>query len=256
MRWLNMPEKTMAEKNVKILGIVISVFLIICSLGFVGNIIYEINSLTVVNNIIYYVVDIVAQGMLLTAFVFLAVSILSKNKLKIDIIKVFAGLFLIANILYLSNGLYQLVVIFGADILCILEAVFRKPLYYLFTVSKIAIAATILFLNKRNKLVPDNKKAKRILSILFAISFCLYCLFETGKFGLTSSLTSFMTFITSSDNSAGGLFNGIFISFFLNIIFMLAEYIPLFLFFVIYPKGNFDKKLKISLGEYNNEKVR
>lgn len=256
MRLLNMPKKTMAEKNVKILGIVISAFLIICSLGFVGNIIYEINSLTVVNNIIYYVVDIVAQGMLLTAFVFLAVSILSKNKLKIDIIKVFAGLFLIANILYLSNGLYQLVVIFGADILCILEAVFRKPLYYLFTVSKIAIAAAILFFNKRNMLAPENKKAKCILLILFAISFCLYCFFEIGKFGLTSSLTSFMTFITSSDNSAGGLFNGIFISFFLNIIFMLAEYIPLFLFFVIYPKGNFDKKLKISLGEYNNEKVR
>lgn len=85
MRLLNMPKKTMAEKNVKILGIVISAFLIICSLGFVGNIIYEINSLTVVNNIIYYVVDIVAQGMLLTAFILLAVSILSKNKLKIDI---------------------------------------------------------------------------------------------------------------------------------------------------------------------------
>ena len=43
MRLLNMPKKTMAEKNVKILGIVISAFLIICSLGFVGNIIYEIN---------------------------------------------------------------------------------------------------------------------------------------------------------------------------------------------------------------------
>ena len=122
--------------------------------------------------------------------------------------------------------------------------------------TKIAIAAARLFFNKRNMLAPENKKAKCILLILFAISFCLYCLFETGKFGLTSSLTSFMTFITSSDNSAGGLFNGIFISFFLNIIFMLAEYIPLFLFFVIYPKGNFDKKLKISLGEYNNEKVR
>lgn len=256
MRWLNMPEKTMAEKNVKILGIVISVFLIICSLGFVGNIIYEINSLTVVNNIIYYVVDIVAQGMLLTAFILLAVSILSKNKLKIDKIKVFAGLFLIANILYLSNGLYQSVVIFGADILSVFGTVFSKPLYYLFTASKIAIAAAILFFNKRNMLAPENKKAKCILLILFAISFCLYCFFEIGKFGLTSSLTSFMTFITSSDNSAGGLFNGIFISFFLNIIFMLAEYIPLFLFFVIYPKGNFDKKLKISLGEYNNEKVR
>ena len=242
MRLLNMPKKTMAEKNVKILGIVISAFLIICSLGFVGNIIYEINSLTVVNNIIYYVVDIVAQGMLLTAFVFLAVSILSKNKLKIDIIKVFAGLFLIANILYLSNGLYQSVVIFGADILSVFGTVFSKPLYYLFAASKIAIAAAILFFNKRNMLAPENKKAKCILLILFAISFCLYCFFEIGKFGLTSSLTSFMTFITSSDNSAGGLFNGIFISFFLNIIFMLAEYIPLFLFFVIYPKGNFDKK--------------
>ena len=76
MRWLNMPKKTMAEKNFKITGIVISVFLIICSLGYAGNIIYEINSLTVVNNIIYYVVDIVTQGMLLTAFVFLAVSII------------------------------------------------------------------------------------------------------------------------------------------------------------------------------------
>ena len=256
MRWLNMPKKTMAEKNFKITGIVISVFLIICSLGYAGNIIYEINSLTVVNNIIYYVVDIVTQGMLLTAFVFLAVSILSKNKLKIDIIKVFAELFLIANILYLTNGLYQLVIVFGADILSIFGTVCSKPLYYLFTASKIAIAAAILFFNKRNMLAPENKKAKRILSILFAISFCLYCFFEIGKFGLTSSLTSFMTFITSSDNSAGGLFNGIFISFFLNIIFMLAEYIPLFLFFVIYPKGNFDKKLKISLGEYNNEKVR
>ena len=256
MRWLNMPEKTRAEKNLKILGIVISVFLIICSLGYVGNILYEVYSLSVVNNIIYYVVDIVAQAMLLSAFILLALSILSKNKLKIDVIKVFAELFLIANILYLSNGLYQLVVIFGADIFSVLEAVFSKPLYYLFTASKIAIAAAILFFYKRNMLVPDNKKAKRILSILFAISFCLYCFFEIGKFGLTSSLTSFMTFITSSDGSAGGLFNGIFISFFLNIIFMLAEYIPLFLFFVIYPKGNFDKKLKISLGEYNNEKVR
>ena len=251
-----MPEKTRAEKNLKILGIVISVFLIICSLGYVGNILYEVYSLSVVNNIIYYVVDIVAQAMLLSAFILLALSILSKNKLKIDIIKVFAGLFLIANILYLSNGLYQSVVIFGADILSVFGTVFSKPLYYLFTASKIAIAAAILFFNKRNMLAPENKKAKCILLILFAISFCLYCFFEIGKFGLTSSLTSFMTFITSSDNSAGGLFNGIFISFFLNIIFMLAEYIPLFLFFVIYPKGNFDKKLKISLGEYNNEKVR
>ena len=241
-----MVEKLRAEKNVRILGIVISVLLIICSLGFVGNILYEIFSLTVVNNIIYYVVDIVSQGMLLTAFVLLAVLILSKNKLKIDIIKIFAELFLIANILYLTNGLYQLFVVFGADILCILEAVYRKPLFYLFAVSKIAIAAAILFFNKRNKLAPDNKKAKRILSILFVISFCLYCLFETGKFGLTSSLTSFMTFITSSDNSAGGLFNGIFISFFLDIIFMLAEYIPLFLFFVKYPKEYLDKKAVVS----------
>ena len=242
MRWLNMPEKTRVEKNVKILGIVISVFLIICSLGCAGNILYEIYSITAVNNKIYYVVDIVAKLMLLTAFILLAVSILSKNKLKIDIIKIFAELFLIANILYLSNGLYQLVIVFGADILSIFGTVFSKPLYYLFTASKIAIAAAILFFNKRNMLVPDNKKAKRILSILFAISFCLYCFFEIRKFGLTSSLTSFMTFITSSDNSAGGLFNGIFISFFLNIIFMLAEYIPLFLFFVIYPKEYIDKK--------------
>lgn len=242
MRWTGMLEKFRAEKNVKILGIVISAFLIICSLGFVGNILYEIYSFTVVNNIIYYVVEIVAQGMLLTAFILLALSILSKNKLKIDIIKVFAELFLIANILYLTNGLYQLVVIFGADIFGILGVLLSKPLYYLLMVSKILIAAAILFFNKRNMLAPDNKKAKRILSILFAISFCLYCLFEIGKFGLTSSLTSFMTFITSSDNSAGGLFNGIFISFFLNIIFMLAEYIPLFLFFVIYPKEYLDKK--------------
>ena len=237
-----MVKKLRAEKNVRILGIVISVLLIIRSLGFVGNILYEIYSFTVVNNIIYYVVDIVSQGMLLTAFILLAVTILKKNKLNIDIIKIFAELFLIANILYLTNGLYQLVIVFGADILCILEAVFRKPLFYLFAVSKIAIATAILFFNKRNMLAPDNKKAKRILSILFVISFCLYCLFETGKFGLTSSLTSFMTYITSSDNSAGGLFNGIFISFFLDIIFMLAEYIPLFLFFVIYPKEYLDKK--------------
>lgn len=234
MRWMNMLERIKAEKNVKITGIVISVFLIICSLGYAGNILYEIYSITVVNNIIYYVVDIVAKLMLLTAFILLAVSILSKNKLKIDIIKIFAELFLIANILYLTNGLYQLVALFGADVFSILEAVFSKPLYYLFTVSKIAIAAAILFLNKRNKLVPENKSAKRILSILFAISFCLYCLFEIGKFGLTSSLASFMTFITSSDGGDSGLFNGIFISFLLNIIFMLAEYIPLFLFFVIY----------------------
>ena len=234
MRWTGMLEKFRAEKNIKILGIVISAFLIICSLGFVGNILYEIYSLTVVNNKIYYVVEIVAQVMLLTAFILLALSILSKNKLKIDIIKIFAELFLIANILYLSNGLYQLVVIFGADILSVFGTVFSKPLYYLFTASKIAIAAAILFFNKRNMLAPENKKAKRILSILFVISFCLYCFFEMGKFGLTSSLASFMTFITSYDGSTGGLFNGIFISFFLNIIIMLAEYIPLFLFFVIY----------------------
>lgn len=242
MRWLNLLKKIKAEKNLKIFGIVISVFLIICSLGYVGNILYEIYSLSVVNNIIYYVVEIVAQVMLLTAFILLAVSILSKNKLKIDVIKVFAELFLIANILYLTNGLYQLVIVFGADILSIFGTVFSKPLYYLFIASKLAIATAILFFNKRNKLVPDNKSAKLILSILFLISFCLYCFFEIGKFGLTSSLTSFMTFITSSDNSAGGLFNGIFISFFLNIIFMLAEYIPLFLFFVIYPKEYIDKK--------------
>ena len=248
-----MVEKLRAEKNVRILGIVISVLLIICSLGFVGNILYEIFSLTVVNNILYYVVDIVAQAMLLTSFILLAVLILGKNKLKIDIIKIFAELFLIANILYLTNGLYQLFVVFGADILCILEAVYRKPLFYLFAVSKIAIAAAILVFNKRNMLAPDNKKAKRILSILFVISFCLYCLFETGKFGLTSSLTSFMTFITSSDNSAGGLFNGIFISFFLDIIFMLAEYIPLFLFFVIYPKEKYESG-QISLEKYNSVK--
>lgn len=75
-----MLERIKAEKNVKILGIVISVFLIICSLGYVGNILYEIYSFKVVNNIIYYVVDVVAKLMLLTAFILLAVSILNKNK--------------------------------------------------------------------------------------------------------------------------------------------------------------------------------
>ncbi|MCI2113094.1 MAG: hypothetical protein LKJ92_06425, partial [Ruminococcus sp.] len=94
-----MLEKLRVEKNVRILGVVISVLLIIRSLGFVGNILYEIYSFTVVNNIIYYVVDIVSQGMLLTAFVLLAVTILNKNKHNIDIIKIFAELFLIANIL-------------------------------------------------------------------------------------------------------------------------------------------------------------
>jgi len=236
-----MPEKTRVEKNVRILGIVISVLLIICSLGFVVNILYEIYSFTVVNNIIYYVVDIVSQGMLLTAFVLLAVTILTKNKHKIDIIKIFAELFLIANILYLTNGLYQLFVVFGADILCILEAVFSKPLFYLFAVSKIAIATAILVFNKKNKLVPENKTAKLIISILFAISFCMYCLFEIGTLGLD---ISFITFILSdnSGNINSVFSNGIYISFFVNIIFLLAEYIPLFLFFVIYPKEYLDKK--------------
>lgn len=236
-----MPEKTRVEKNVRILGIVISVLLITCSLGFVGNILYEIYSFTVVNNIIYYVVDIVSQGMLLTAFVLLAVTILTKNKHKIDIIKIFAELFLIANILYLTNGLYQLFVVFGADILCILEAVFSKPLFYLFAVSKIAIATAILVFNKKNKLVPENKTAKLIISILFAVSFCLYCLFEIGTLGLD---ISFITFILSdnSGNINSVFSNGIYISFFVNIIFLLAEYIPLFLFFVIYPKEYLDKK--------------
>lgn len=236
-----MPEKTRVEKNVRILGIVISVLLIICSLGFVGNILYEIYSFTVVNNIIYYVVDIVSQGMLLTAFVLLAVTILTKNKHKIDIIKIFAELFLIANILYLTNGLYQLFVVFGADVLCILEAVFSKPLFYLFAVSKIAIATAILVFNKKNKLVPENKTAKLIISILFAVSFCLYCLFEIGTLGLD---ISFITFIMSdnSGNINSVFSNGIYISFFVNIIFLLAEYIPLFLFFVIYPKEYLDKK--------------
>lgn len=236
-----MPEKTRVEKNVRILGIVISVLLIICSLGFVGNILYEIYSFTVVNNIIYYVVDIVSQGMLLTAFVLLAVTILTKNKHKIDIIKISAELFLIANILYLTNGLYQLFVVFGADILCILEAVFSKPLFYLFAVSKIAIATAILVFNKKNKLVPENKTAKLIISILFAVSFCLYCLFEIGTLGLD---ISFITFILSdnSGNINSVFSNGIYISFFVNIIFLLAEYIPLFLFFVIYPKEYLDKK--------------
>ena len=236
-----MPEKTRVEKNFRILGIVISVLLIICSLGFVGNILYEIYSFTVVNNIIYYVVDIVSQGMLLTAFVLLAVTILTKNKHKIDIIKIFAELFLIANILYLTNGLYQLFVVFGADILCILEAVFSKPLFYLFAVSKIAIATAILVFNKKNKLVPENKTAKLIISILFAVSFCLYCLFEIGTLGLD---ISFITFIMSdkSGNINSVFSNGIYISFFVNIIFLLAEYIPLFLFLVIYPKESLDKK--------------
>ncbi|WP_294467759.1 hypothetical protein [uncultured Ruminococcus sp.] len=236
-----MPEKTRVEKNFRILGIVISVLLIICSLGFVGNILYEIYSFTVVNNIIYYVVDIVSQGMLLTAFVLLAVTILTKNKHKIDIIKIFAELFLIANILYLTNGLYQLFVVFGADILCVLEAVFSKPLFYLFAVSKIAIATAILVFNKKNKLVPENKTAKLIISILFAVSFCLYCLFEIGTLGLD---ISFITFIMSdkSGNINSVFSNGIYISFFVNIIFLLAEYIPLFLFLVIYPKESLDKK--------------
>ena len=236
-----MVEKLRVEKNVKILGIVISALLIICSLGFVGNILYEIYSFTVVNNIIYYVVDIVSQGMLLTAFVLLAVTILTKNKLNIDIIKIFAELSLIANILYLTNGLYQLVIVFGADILCILEAVFRKPLFYLFAVSKIAIATAILVFNKKNKLVPENKTAKLIISILFAVSFCLYFIFEIGTLGFD---ISFISFIMSDDSgNINSVFsNGIYISFFVNIIFLLAEYIPLFLFFVIYPKEYLDKK--------------
>lgn len=234
-----MVEKLRAEKNVKILGIVISVLLIIRSLGFVGNILYEIYLLLQymgeLVHIIYSVVDIVSQGMLLTAFVLLAVTILTKNKLNIDIIKIFAELFLIANILYLTNGLYQLFVVFGADFLSILGAVFSKPLFYLFAVSKIAIATAILVFNKKNKLVPENKTAKLIISILFAVSFCLYCLFEIGTLGFDISFISFIM----SDNSGNinSVFsNGIYISFFVNIIFLLAEYIPLFLFFVIYPK--------------------
>lgn len=239
-----MVEKLRAEKNVRILGIVISVLLIICSLGFVGNIIYEIYLLLQymyeLVHIIYSVVDIVSQGMLLTAFVLLAVTILNKNKHNIDIIKIFAELFLIANILYLTNGLYQLVVVFGADILSILGAVFSKPLFYLFAVSKIAIATAILVFNKRNKLVPENNAAKIILSILFAVSFCLYFIFEIGTLGID---ISFITFILSDDSgNINSVFsNGIYISFFVNIIFLLAEYIPLFLFFVIYPKEYLDK---------------
>lgn len=240
-----MVEKLRAEKNVRILGIVISVLLIICSLGFVGNIIYEIYLLLQymyeLVHIIYSVVDIVSQGMLLTAFVLLAVTILNKNKHNIDIIKIFAELFLIASILYLTNGLYQLFVVFGADILCILEAVFRKPLFCLFAVSKIAIAAAILFFNKRNKLVPENKTAKLIISILFAVSFCLYFIFEIETLGID---ISFITFILSDDSgNINSVFsNGIYISFFVNIIFLLAEYIPLFLFFVIYPKESLNEK--------------
>lgn len=243
-----MVEKLRAEKNVRILGIVISVLLIICSLGFVGNIIYEIylflqDMYALV--LIYSIVDIVSQGLLLTAFVLLAVTILTKNKLNIDIIKIFAELFLIANILYLTNGLYQLFVVFGADILCILEAVFRKPLFYLFAVSKIAIATAILFFNKRNKLVPENKAAKLIISILFAVSFCLYFIFEIGALGID---ISFITFILSDDSgNINSVFsNGLYISFFVNIIFLLAEYIPLFLFFVIYPKEYLDKNAVVS----------
>lgn len=247
-----MVEKLRAEKNVRILGIVISVLLIICSLGFVGNIIYEIYLLLQymyeLVHIIYSVVDIVSQGMLLTAFVLLAVTILNKNKHNIDIIKIFAELFLIASILYLTNGLYQLFVVFGADILCILEAVFRKPLFYLFAVSKIAIAAAILFFNKRNKLVPENKTAKLIISILFAVSFCLYFIFEIGTLGID---ISFITFILSDDSgNINSVFsNGIYISFFVNIIFLLAEYIPLFLFFVIYPKESLDIKAVVSYSD-------
>ncbi|MGN1434024.1 MAG: hypothetical protein ACI4XI_10025 [Ruminococcus sp.] len=236
-----MLEKLRAEKNVRILGVVISVLLLIRSLGYVGNILYEIYSFTVVNNIIYYVVDIVSQGMLLTAFVLLAVTILTKNKLNIDIMKIFAELFLIANILYLTNGLFQLFVVFGADILSVLGAVFSKPLFYLFAVSKIAIAAAILVFNKKNKLVPENKSAKLIISILFAVSFCLYCLFEIGTIGFD---ISFITFILSNDSgNINSVFsNGIYISFFVNIIYLLAEYIPLFLFFVIFPNECLDKK--------------
>lgn len=243
-----MVEKLRAEKNVRILGIVISVLLIICSLGFVGNILYEIYSLlqytdTIVY-LIYSVVDIVSQGLLLTAFVLLSVTILNKNKHNIDIIKIFAELFLIANILYLTNGVYQLFVVFGADFLSILEAVFRKPLFYLYAVSKIAIAAAILVFNKRNKLAPENKTAKLIISILFAVSFCLYCFFEIGTLGFDFSFISFITFILSdnSGNINSVFSNGIYISFFVNIIFLLAEYIPLFLFFVIYPKEYLGKK--------------
>ncbi|MGN0503011.1 MAG: hypothetical protein ACI4HN_08805 [Ruminococcus sp.] len=240
-----MLEKLRVEKNVRILGVVISVLLLIRSLGFVGNILYEIYLLLQymyeLVHIIYSMVDIVSQGMLLTAFVLLAVTILNKNKLNIDIIKIFAELFLIANILYLTNGLYQLVVVFGADILSILGAVFSKPLFYLFAVSKIAIATAILVFNKMNKLVPENKSAKLILSILFAVSFCLYFIFEIGTLGID---ISFITFILSDDSgNINSVFsNGIYISFFVNIIFLLAEYIPLFLFFVIYPKEYLDKK--------------
>ncbi|MCI2112485.1 MAG: hypothetical protein LKJ92_03280, partial [Ruminococcus sp.] len=138
------------------------------------------------------------------------------------------------------NGLYQLVVVFGADILSILGAVFSKPLFYLFAVSKIAIATAILVFNKRNKLVPENNAAKIILSILFAVSFCLYFIFEIGTLGID---ISFITFILSDDSgNINSVFsNGIYISFFVNIIFLLAEYIPLFLFFVIYPKEYLDK---------------
>lgn len=246
-RWLNMSEKFRAEKNVKILGIVISVLLIICSLVYVGNILYEIYSLLqfsgTIFNTIYYALDIVSQAMLLSAFVLLVVAILSKNKLKIDIINIFAKLFLIANILYLTNGLYQLAVVFGADILGVLGTIFSKPLFYLFAASKILIAITILVFNKKDRLVNENNSAKIILSILFAVSFCLYFFFEIGTLGYDMS---FFTFIMNADNSEN--INNVFsyvkyISFFLNIIFLLAEYIPLFLFFVMYPKEYLDKKV-------------
>lgn len=241
-----MLEKFREEKNVKILGVVISVLLIICSLDFVGNISYKIYSLmqytdTIVY-IIYDVVDIVSQVMLLTAFVLLAAAILSKRKLEIDIIKIFAELFLIANILYLTNGLYQLAVIFGADILGVLGTIFSKPLFYLFAASKILIAVAILVFNKKDKLVHENNSTKIILSILFAVSFCLYFFFEIGTIGYDISFITFIMHPDNSENINNVFSNVMYISFIVNIIFLLAEYISLFLFFAIYPKEKFDKK--------------
>lgn len=67
-------------------------------------------------------------------------------------------------------------------------------------------------------------------------------LFEIGTIGYD---ISFITFIMHSDNSENinNVFSNVmYISFIVNIIFILAEYISLFLFFAIYPKEKFDKK--------------
>lgn len=200
-------EKFKEEKNAYILGIVNSVFLMISSLVFTyyifGDILINFLKYPKFYYIISFATYIVEYIILLAAYILLAIALLHKYEFKVDITKVFAVLYLIANII-------KFIYFITTDI-SLISLNMCYALNCLYCECQVLIAFIFIVFYKKNK--PENSAAKIIMVILFAISVIIL-------------LICYMLIIIR-------------INYLIN---YLIINISLFLFFVLYPKEYIFKK--------------